>query len=84
MGNQSDKSEKRKQVDEKIGSKKNIFQKTAKISSDGRQLLFRFPKKISEALNMEKGDEISFKATIDKDNPEESELEIEYEQQEEE
>jgi hypothetical protein len=83
MDNQSDKSEKRKELDEKFGSKKTILERTAKISSDGRQLLVRFPSKISEAIGMEKGDKINFKAVIDKENPEESDLEMEYEEQEE-
>ena len=82
MSNQSDKSEKRKELDKKFGSKKNILERTAKISSDGRQLLVRFPSKISDAIGMKKGDKINFKAVIDKENPEESSLEMEYEDQE--
>lgn len=84
MGNESDKDDKLKEIEEAINSTTTVIEKTAKISSDGRQLLVRFPSKISEALKMNKGDRINFKAEVDKENPENNSLTVEYEKAKEE
>ena len=45
---------------------KNTVQKTSKLSHDGRQLMTRIPKAIQEEANLEKGDELTWKADGDK------------------
>lgn len=84
MVSESNKDDKLKEIEEAINSTTSVIEKTAKISSDGRQLLVRFPSKISEALNMKKGDKINFTAEVDKENPENNTLTVEYEETEEE
>lgn len=43
-----------------------FVEKTAKITSDGKHLVIRVPKLIEEALKMEKGERITFKAEKNK------------------
>lgn len=79
MSNESDKGDKIKEIEEAIKPTGSVTEKTAKISSDGRQLLVRFPSKISKALNLKKGDKIKFIAETDKENPENNTLTVEHE-----
>jgi len=79
MSNQNDDSGLPEEV-KKVVEDQNTssFTKTAKISSDGRQLLVRIPSKIKEALEIQKGEKIEFTAILDNDNPENDQLKMEY------
>ncbi|MFB6213516.1 MAG: hypothetical protein ABEJ07_03065 [Candidatus Nanohaloarchaea archaeon] len=78
MVSESNKDDKLKEIEEAIDSTTSIIEKTAKVSSDGRQVLVRFPSKISEALGIKKGDKIKFTAEVDKENPENNDLKVEH------
>ncbi len=45
---------------------KQTIEKNSKLSHDGRQLMTRIPKAIQEEANLQKGDELTWKAKGDK------------------
>ena len=54
-------------------------EKEAKISSDGRQFLVRFPKKVAEEYDVDAGDKVRFRVvSYPPESKKEDELEMRY------
>jgi len=55
----------RKDIYEDIEGRKFLVEKVSKLSENNNQLLVRIPKKVQEALELKKGDELRFKVRIE-------------------
>lgn len=60
----------REKIYEEIEGRKLLVDKTSKLSENNHQLLVRIPKKVQDALDLKKGDEIRFTVTIEEDKRE--------------
>lgn len=56
-----------REVEEVVGEEQAVIEDTANITFDGRQYLVRFPKDVSDAMNLSRGDKVKF--TVIKPKP---------------
>lgn len=52
-----------REVEEVVGEERAVIEDTANITFDGRQYLVRFPKDVSDAMGLSRGDKVKFTVT---------------------